>query len=163
MNEYVENGGKPDQTIIERYNADIVCIWFFLRKIRWKRFRKDGGCRRNLTSEYITEMYYNALECDVPAETFWGSSIKEVNDMIYAYNRKKKEKIKEKISMQFLLADLIRDRMITLIDDKQKEIVREWDAFPELFEKEKEEYKTEARKNNSKSIRKKSTICNGIQ
>ena len=86
-------------------------------------------------------MYYNALECDVPAETFWGSSIKEVNDMIYAYNRKKKEKIKEKISMQFLLADLIIDRMITLIDDKQKEVVREWDAFPELFEKEKEEYK----------------------
>ncbi len=86
-------------------------------------------------------MYYNALECDVPAETFWGSSIKEVNDMIYAYNRKKKEKIKEKISMQFLLADLIRDRMITLIDDKQKEVAREWDTFPELFEKEKEEYK----------------------
>ena len=31
--------------------------------------------------------------------------------------------------------------MITLIDDKQKEVAREWDAFPELFEKEKEEYK----------------------
>ena len=63
---------EADQTIIERYNADIVCIWFFYAKSDGGDSGKDGGCRRNLTSEYITEMYYNALECDIPAETFWG-------------------------------------------------------------------------------------------
>lgn len=91
-------------------------------------------------SEYISDVYEDALMCGISIETFWNSSVVEISDLICAHNQLEKERMKEQISMQFLLADLIDDRISRQLEEKPHEKVREWDVAPELFEKEKLKY-----------------------
>jgi len=97
----------------------------------------------------LYEKYYPAmLECGVAVDAFWDLTLLEMEDVIASKNREYRRKEKAKIDNLFLLADALASRInhiFSSAEDRQ-EPIRQWDVYPELFEKEKDVF--EEAKNN---------------
>jgi len=88
------------------------------------------------------------LECGVAVDAFWDLTLLEMEDVIASKNREYRRKEKAKIDNLFLLADALASRInhiFSSAEDRQ-EPIRQWDVYPELFEKEKDVF--EEAKNN---------------
>lgn len=57
--------------------------------------------------------------------------------MLESANRRQEAKLKEQLSLTSFLAGQIQERIGSMFD-KSAKVTQLWDAFPELFEKEKE-------------------------
>lgn len=89
----------------------------------------------------ITELYPSALDCGILPESFWASSLAELQDRMKSHHRIRTREAREKISLQYELAGLIGLYVSKLFDDKNEiRIPHPWDTYPELFEAEKRQF-----------------------
>lgn len=77
---------------------------------------------------------------------FWELSLKEIVDVIDAYEMNQEIKFKDDIAKVKILADMIYERIGSLFSEKETEFTPVWDMFPGLFEKEKEIVKENQKK-----------------
>lgn len=61
--------------------------------------------------------------------------------MIESYRRNKTKQLKEKISMQFLLASLIEEHIANQFNEHPTDTRKPWDIYPDLFVNEQIAYK----------------------
>lgn len=69
---------------------------------------------------------------------FWDLTISEISKHLEVFNRNKRETLKQQILLCDLLSDQIANRIAKIVDS-EVEIVKIWDYFPDLFEKEKQQ------------------------
>lgn len=84
-------------------------------------------------------MYHPALDCGIGIESFWNSSIVEIEDEIESHNRVMMSEQKERIYSLFLLSSLINERH-PMVDKTSCHLTMPWDYYPSLFEEEKKVY-----------------------
>lgn len=74
-------------------------------------------------------------------ETFWGSSVLEIQDLMEAYDKHELKMMKQDIIVGFAIADAIATRVAYFFSDEKKrkesDIVQPWDAFPAMFREQK--------------------------
>lgn len=70
---------------------------------------------------------------------FWDSTMGEIMDYIESRYRQDKQNLKEKILLNYALADRIGLYVAKVVGDSNNEIEipQPWDAFPDLFSDEK--------------------------
>lgn len=89
----------------------------------------------------IGDLYPTALDHGIPPERFWNYSLGEVLDLIESWVRVKKQTAKEQIAAYFELAGLIGLYIQKPYDEKNEiKIPHPWDAYPDLYQAEKERY-----------------------
>ena len=73
---------------------------------------------------------------------FWDLSIREIMDLIEAYDREEQNDFKKRVSLAFANAEAVASRIIYAFTDKKKrkdkDIVQPWTIYPELFSDELE-------------------------
>lgn len=84
-------------------------------------------------------------------DTFWQSSVLEIQDMMEAYNAERKRQFKDDVLIGFASADAIATRVAYFFTEPKKrresDIVQPWDSFPSLFEDQQK--KTSEKKRNA--------------
>ncbi len=90
-------------------------------------------------------MYHQGLECGIRPEQFWSYSIPEVADIIESYRKKEDARYKADISLTFLMADVVANRLGQLFPGSKMEQIMPWDCYPKLFADEKKRYEDSAR------------------
>lgn len=88
----------------------------------------------------ICELYPVALDCGMSINQFWQLSILEIQDFIQSKRRSDTQRVKEDISLQFLLAKLVGEQIAAMYQ-KDFKLSKPWDLYPELFDQESEEVK----------------------
>ncbi len=78
-----------------------------------------------------------ALEWDIPVLDFWTMTYGEVVDTLNASSKRYQNRLREKALMDYKLADLIAAN-VALMFKKDAQIPTLFDAYPALFEKEKQ-------------------------
>ena len=75
-------------------------------------------------------------------ETFWGSTLLELYDIIESRHRMMRQEEKVHVGQVFVLAEAISSRISYLFTDPKERsddmILQAWDAYPDLFKEEKE-------------------------
>lgn len=84
------------------------------------------------------ELYEHALDCGIRPEDFWTYSPLEVSDLIASYFRQKQQDIKQRVTHDFVMAE-VQTRYVCR--EQGQDIPHPWEYYPELFQKEKLEYK----------------------
>ena len=88
-------------------------------------------------------IYPFALEQGISIETFWESSVLDLQDLMAAKERADHEEMKKEIIIGFGTADAIATRVAYFFSDpktrKESDIVQPWDRFPSLFAGQKEQ------------------------
>lgn len=128
-----------------RRSTDISCsdhysddggIWFF--------YRKPGGGAHGesqedvsdaLISEDINELFPLALDSGMSVREFEESSLADILDFIESYNRRKKADIQ----LKFIQAEVMVNRLCMIFDEKV-EALMPWDYYPQIFQKERNDY-----------------------
>lgn len=91
----------------------------------------------------IYAVYPKAIDCGISVESFWSLTIPEIEDVMESHYREVKQKEKVKIERLFVLAEAIGTRVAFIFSDSKEEakdcVLWPWDAYPELFSKEKEQ------------------------
>lgn len=84
-----------------------------------------------------------ALELGIRPDLFWASSIPEIQEQIQACTRRIENERREKLLLEFGIADAIASRIAFVFTDPKKrsesDILQPWERFPELFEKERDQ------------------------
>jgi hypothetical protein len=85
-------------------------------------------------------MFPFVLEAGVPVEEYWNLTLREIYDVLDAFEQKRKQTALD----IFALADAISSRVGYILNDPKKrhesDILRPWDLYPYLFEEEKAKY-----------------------
>lgn len=91
------------------------------------------------TSEYLWEIYPDALDCGISPEAFWNYSLNEILDIIESYARRTERKRKQKIIEDFVLIKALTLNIATVISGKG-DLCNPWDFYPDTFKEEKKEH-----------------------
>lgn len=83
---------------------------------------------------------------------YWELTLKEIKLYITAYNQNKNEEIKNKAILLYRLGDLIGSSVSRLLD-KNAKYPEVYDAFPGLFEEEKQKIEEAKRKQELEKIK----------
>ena len=93
-------------------------------------------------TEMIQDLYPNALKRGIHPDLFWSSSIPELLDMMTSYDEVKESELKQEVELRFIHADAVATRIGFMFTDEKKrkksDILQPWNAYPRLFEGEKE-------------------------
>ena len=81
-------------------------------------------------------LYPEALYAGIGPERFWSLSLNEIIDCLEAYYKRQKEKRKQEIWDKFILAETIIEDIAAAFSENGQ-LIKAWDYYPELFEKEK--------------------------
>lgn len=81
-------------------------------------------------------LYPEALYAGIGPERFWSLSLNEIIDCLEAYYKRQKEKRKQEIWDKFILAETIIEDIVAAFSENGQ-LIKAWDYYPELFEKEK--------------------------
>lgn len=94
-------------------------------------------------------MYPFALEQGILPDTFWQSSVLEIQDMLEAYQNRKKQQFRDDVLIGFASADATATRVAYFFTEakkrKQSDIIQPWDSFPSLFDNPKEKASADTR------------------
>ena len=82
-------------------------------------------------------LYPEALYAGISPERFWSLSLNEIIDCLEAYYKREKEKRKQTIWDNFILAETIVGNLTAAFSEDGRTL-KAWDYYPELFAKEKE-------------------------
>lgn len=68
---------------------------------------------------------------------FWQSSVLEIQDMMEAYNKQRKQRFKDEVLIGFATADAIATRVAYFFTEPKKrresDLIHPWNSFPSLF------------------------------
>lgn len=82
-------------------------------------------------------LYPEALYAGISPERFWNLSVNEIIDCLEAYYKREKERRKQVIWDNFILAEAIMGNLATVFSE-EGQVIKAWDYYPKLFAKEKE-------------------------
>ena len=82
----------------------------------------------------MEDLYPLALQCGVSPFDFWNLGIDEVNDLIDAFTKNKKNDVKIQITMMSVQVNQLVERLSL---KENEEPLQLWDYYPSLFEYEK--------------------------
>ncbi|MBQ8232433.1 MAG: hypothetical protein IJZ34_10990 [Lachnospiraceae bacterium] len=91
-------------------------------------------------SDYLSELYPEALDAGISHEVFWDSSLREIHDMLESFLRRRKQKLKD----DFIIAEVTAlNILIRISPKKNKKYPKPWDYYECLFSEEKKIYEEE--------------------
>lgn len=83
------------------------------------------------------ELFEKAIDCGMSVDSYWDSSADEISDYIESYERRAIESKKDEVAGWIHQARLIGESNPMT---KTESYTMPWDIFPDLFEKEKEDF-----------------------
>ena len=90
-------------------------------------------------TELISELYPEALDCEISITDFWNLSVMEISDLMQSFKRKRDRQLKQELINGFAFAQNTAE-LIGRYLNEENTVRMPWDFFPDQFAEEKKQY-----------------------